>query len=275
MVALLQVVMYALNLFLKIAIKYNMSNFIRIILLCIVGMHCVPTIHANDKENCNVHIYLTNKENFEYLYINEGEQFIYEDTIGLDSNVFIYKCLEPKLFSIIINNNPSHLIPIYLHPGNVSIYINIGTNEYYFTNSKLNSLNKTMIEKEDSLRKKDTIPTPFEMYLLTNSNANINRDSLFLKLSHFEYNRAMMKYRYYRKNPDSFLALNFVWVELQPRDINKTKNKLLFSKNKLNKILKKIPDTFKNYNKYKECVTLFKKSKTRNLKPLWNENGLH
>jgi len=256
---------YVISITLVVNDMLRLLNNLSIIILILSSANKVFA----DDSLCKVHIYLINTENFELLYINESEEFIYEDTIGLDSSTFTYNCIEPKYFSIIINNDPTNLIPIYIHSGEFNIYIDMKDYTYYFNNSELNTLNIQLLKKEDSLRKKMNVPTSFELY--KSAFTNIDKDSMILIMKNFNNERAKMNYKYFKKHPNSYLALNFIWIQLRQSFFSK--EKLLFSKKKLLNIFSKIPIGFNQYKTYKECLDLFKtphKFKEIIAKPLWN-----
>lgn len=249
----------------------NKYKLVKILLLSVVGVCFTPTTFANDSLQCKVHMFLKNKENFSALYINEGDEIIYEDTTGLDSNTFIYNCKEPKRFAVIINNDPTHLIRIFIHPGEFELHIDLADYTYYFVNSELNILHQKMLAKEDSLKNATNIPNSFELYKLLLT--NINKDSMMAIMENFDQERARMHYSYYKKDPKSYLALEFIWIQLN-NITNKNKSKqTLFTKKNLFRIFKQLPDSYINYTRYKECLELFKSTKDKSKeinKPIWN-----
>jgi len=107
------------------------------------------------------------------------------------------------------------------------------------------------------------------MYMLAMENKYFNQDSLSRLLDAFNEKRSLIKYDYYKKHSNSYLALEFVYFEL-------LNSEPYFSKKKLFRIYKKIPTTFIKYNLYSKCLDLFKKQKTQTdsapiNKPLWKD----
>lgn len=122
---------------------------------------------------------------------------------------------------------------------------------------------KTLDKIEDSIRESYNIPTYGILRKLIIG--GLNNDSLDQILDLYDKKRDEVFYKYFLKNHQTFLALEFIKIRLYSHSLSKQKLKILFDK---------LPNCLKEYPSYKECVKLFnakeEKSPKQTAKPLWN-----
>lgn len=114
---------------------------------------CISFHSFSKNDSCYISINLTNKDSFEIFYIQEGQDFIYDDTIGLSSNILLYKAEEPRISFALINNDIDYVKRFFIHSGTFSINIDVGKRQFNFENSPLNSeKNKLADTQRDTLQ---------------------------------------------------------------------------------------------------------------------------
>lgn len=224
------------------------------------------------KINCRIKINLTDKTGFHFSYINNGSDFYYNDTIGMDSDSLCLSISEPKIVTLFINNEAENNFQFYLDECNYEVNINCKNKIVSVVGSSLNDDYKEMMRVHDSMYKKYKI-----MHAMFYPYNGMDRDSAhewirkYLPLCDSLSNIHMSNF--YQTHLNSFLTLEHIFTTLQYTFEDPGYDTTVYNIKELKTLFDKLSPHLKKYKKYDECVIMFNKEHikpTETAKPLFD-----
>lgn len=222
--------------------------------------------------NCSVKIKLIDKIDFKFLYINDGSEYYYCDSIGKDLDSVRLCIDEPKHATLFINNDAEHVFQFYLDEGIYDLNIDCKVKTATIIGSPLNDEYKEMMRVNDSMFKEYKI-----MHAILYPYNGMDRDSAHAWLQKYLplCNELSDKHvaQFYETHLSSFLTLEHIFVQLQYTFDNPGFDSTEVDLKQLKILFDKLDPSLKKYSMYHECAEMFSKERVKLQeinKPLFN-----